>query len=88
MPRVPHKKIKIIIQSACHIIKKGDSACHLSENAQMGILKQFFFTRIKFKKFFLQGVKPKVIYITGCKSLLTIRILIELGKSVNLVVYS
>jgi len=41
--------------------KKGDAACHISENAQSaglgGILKQKKFTRTKSDKFFLQGVK-------------------------------
>jgi len=34
MPRVPHKKIKLIIQSARHAFRKGESACYVSENAQ------------------------------------------------------
>jgi len=46
MPRVSinNLKIKLIIQSARHIIKKSDSACHVSKNVQSadlgGILKQ------------------------------------------------
>jgi len=34
MPHVPHKKIKLIIQSARHVIRKGELVCHVSENAQ------------------------------------------------------
>jgi len=44
MPRVRNKKIKLIIQSARHIIRKGESSFHISENAQSadleGILKK------------------------------------------------
>jgi len=65
MPRVPHKKIKKIIQSAWHV----------SENAQSddlgGILKQFFLQGSNLF-FFLQGAKPKVPYITDGKGLLTL----------------
>jgi len=56
---------------------KGDSACHLNENAQSaglgGILKQKKFTMIKSKKKNLQGAKPKASHITGGKGLLTFK---------------
>jgi len=65
MPRVPLKKIKIIIQSARHI----------SENAQSaglgGILKQIFFTRTKSKFFFYWGQNQKWPILQGSKDLLT-----------------
>jgi len=63
MPRVPHKKIKKIIQSACHVIRKGESACHVSENAQSaglgGILKKKIFTRTKSDKKIAQEENQK-----------------------------
>jgi len=65
MSRVPHKKI---IQSVCHVIKKSDSACHLSENAEStgleGILKQKKNYKDQIQFFFLQWANPKVSYIT------------------------
>jgi len=61
MPRVHNKKI--IIQSARHIIRKGDSACHISKNAQSaglgGIPKQTKFTRTESDKKNLQGENQK-----------------------------
>jgi len=54
--------------------KKGNAACHISENAQSaglgGILKQIFFTRTKSDKIFLQEGKPKVTNITRGNGLL------------------
>jgi len=68
----PIKKIKLIIQSACHVIGKGESACHVSKNAQSaglwGILKKKYFTRTESDQNISQGEKPKVTYITGVKA--------------------
>jgi len=59
-----------------YITKKGDSACHLSENAQSaslgGILKQKKITRTKSKKNNLQGAKQKYPILQGGKGLLTL----------------
>ena len=72
MSRVPHKKI---IQSVCHVIKKSDSACHLSENAEStgleGILKQKKIIRTKSNFFFYSGQIQKCHILQGDKGLLT-----------------
>jgi len=58
MPRVPHKKIKLIIQSARHAFRKGESACYVSENAQSAGLGD----EIWQKKFIGKKTKSDIYY--------------------------
>jgi len=69
----PLKNKNILYSQCATSSEKGESACHISENAQSAGLRGYSKKNKNRVTYIIsQGGKPKVTYITGGKSLLTL----------------